>query len=82
MKMNLELKKLSREKVIIYMLNGKVTIILLTVGLKKRHSINEWIFYKTYTFDGNVKIELDLSNYATKEDFKKCYKCNKSKLAK
>ena len=41
MKMNLELKKLSREKVIIYMLNGKVTIILLTVGLKKRHSINE-----------------------------------------
>ena len=35
-KESLELKKLSREKVIKYMLNGKVVTIILAVGLIKR----------------------------------------------
>ena len=35
-KKSLDLKKLSREKVINYILNGKATIILLTVGLIKK----------------------------------------------
>ena len=40
-KKNLELKKLSREKVVNYMLNGKATIVLLTAQLEKRHGINQ-----------------------------------------
>ena len=32
------------------MLNGKAMIILLTVGLIKRHSIYEWIFSETEIF--------------------------------
>ena len=35
-KKSLESKKLSREKVINYILNGKATIVLLTVGLTKK----------------------------------------------
>ena len=35
-KMSLELKKELKEKAIKYMSNGKVTIILLTAGLKKK----------------------------------------------
>ena len=38
---NLELKKLSREKAINYMLNGKVMIVHLIVGLIKKSSIDE-----------------------------------------
>ena len=51
------------------MLNRKATIILLTVGLIKKDSINKWIFSRTKI--RRVKIELDLSNYATKVDLKK-----------
>ena len=47
------------------MLIGKDTIICFIVGLTKRHSINEWIFSKTGIFRKNVKLKLDLSNYAT-----------------
>ena len=40
----------------------------------KRHNINEWIFSKMRVFRKsemwNVKIELDLSHYATKLDLK------------
>ena len=59
------------------MISGKVMIIHLISGLiKKRHSID--ILYKMIQFfakkygrnGGNVKLELDLSNYATKSDSK------------
>ena len=30
-----------------YMLNRKATIALLIVAFTKRHTINEWIFFKT-----------------------------------
>ena len=50
------------------MLNGKATIILLIVGLKKIPSINAWIFPKPKPLGWNVKAELNLSNYATKAD--------------
>ena len=50
------------------MLNGKATIVLLTVGLIK---ITVWMseyFQKAKSSRGRVNIELDLSNYATKVD--------------
>ena len=47
------------------MLNGKTTIIILTVGL-----INSEYFPKSKSFVGRVKVELDLSNYAKKSRFK------------
>ena len=79
-KKSLDLKKELKEKAINYVLNGKATIILLTVGLIKRQSINEWIFSKTKISKSesnlnlikraNLKIESKLSNYATKADLK------------
>ena len=38
---SLELKKYLKEKVINYMLNRRALVILLTVGLIKKHGINE-----------------------------------------
>ena len=44
-KKSLELKKQSREKAINYMLNGKATIILLTVGLIKKILLYKLIYF-------------------------------------
>ena len=52
------------------MLNGKATIVLLTVGLIKKTVY----FSKLKSSGGRVKVELDLSNYATKA-FKNCNRC-------
>ena len=60
-----------------YMLNGKAAIVLLTVELIKRHSINEWIYCRT-----RMKVELDLSNHATKADLKNAPGVDTSKFAK
>ena len=50
---------------------------------KKRHSINEWIFPETKNSLGaNVKVELDLSNYATKANLKSATRVDKSSFAK
>ena len=52
--------------------NGKVIIIHLIAGLIKKilHKMSQY-FPKPYNrFGGNVKAELDLSNYATKTDVK------------
>ena len=43
-------EKLIKRKGRSYMLNGKARIVLLTVGLIKRHSINERIFSRTKIF--------------------------------
>ena len=53
--------------------------------IDKKDNINRSIFFKTETFEANVKVELDLSNYAIKADFKKCasgLSCLKSKAGK
>ena len=81
-KKSLELKKYSRGKVINHMLNRKNTIIRLITGREKRHSINEWIFSKTKYLVANVKVELGLSNYATKTDLKNATDIDKSDFAK
>ena len=43
-------EKVIKRKVINYMLKGKATIIFLTVGLIKKHSINESKFSRTNIF--------------------------------
>ena len=51
------------------MLNEKVMIVLLMVGLIKRHSMN---FEEPKFLGGRVKVELDLSKYTNKSTFKNC----------
>ena len=52
------------------MLNGKYTIIFLILGLiKKTVQMSEY-FPKPKSLETNVKVELYLSNYATKADLK------------
>ena len=65
-----------------YMLNGKATIVLLTIGLIKKASINERIFSKPKPLRRKVKVELDLYNYATKADLKNLTGAETSKFAK
>ena len=53
------------------MLNGKATTNLLTVGLIKNIIVYMSAYFpKQESFGANVKVELDLSNYATKADLK------------
>ena len=63
------------------MLNRRAMVVILTVGLIKRHSINEWIFFKTGSFE-KVIIELDLFNYATKTNLKNATEIDTSSFAK
>ena len=49
---------------------------------KKRHSINEWVFSGKKSLGANVKVELDLSNYATKADLKNAAGVDRSDFAK
>ena len=51
------------------MLNGKTMIIILTVGLIKKTQMREY-FPELKSSEGRVKVELDLSNYATEADLK------------
>ena len=57
------------------MWNGKVMIIRLIIGLIER----KWEhFRKTKSLVVNIKVELDLSNYATKADLENLTDVNKS----
>ena len=57
------------------MLNGKVMIIRLIIGLIER----KWEhFRKTKSLAVNIKVELDLSKYATKADLENLTGVNKS----
>ena len=47
---------------------------------QKRDSINEWIFFKAEILLANVKVELDLSNCATKADWKNATGVDTSEL--
>ena len=63
-KKNIELKKGLKRKQINYMSNGKDITILLITGLIKK-------YFPPYRSSGsNIKVELDLSSYATKNDLK------------
>ena len=54
------------------MLNGKATIILLTVGLTKNTVKLSEYFPKVKYLGANLKVELHLSSNATKGYLKKC----------
>ena len=63
------------------MSNGKAMKINL-IALKKTLYKMSWRFPKPYEpFGGNINIKVDLSNYATKTDFKKAKGIDKSNLA-
>ena len=63
------------------MSNGKAMKINL-VALKKTLYKMSWHFPKPYEpFGGNINIKVDLSNYATKTDFKKAKGIDTSNLA-
>ena len=65
------------------MLNGKATIILLTVGLIEKTQY-KWvnIFQTPKHLAANVKVELNLSNYTTKANLKNAMGVDTSKFAK
>ena len=64
------------------MLNGKVLIIHLIVGLIKKTLYKISQYFPPYrTFSGNAKIELDLFGYATKTNLKNVIHGNVSNFA-
>ena len=63
------------------MLNGKAVIVLLTVGLIRKTQMSKY-FPEPKSSGGKVKVELDLSNYATKADLKNATGVDTSKFAK
>ena len=52
------------------MSNGKDIIIILIAGLKKRSYKMSQYFALYRSSGGDIKVELDLSNYTTKTDLK------------
>ena len=65
------------------MLSGKATITILIVELIKMISLYQMNYFsEPYTRNKNkIKVELDLSNYATKFDVKNVTEVDKSKFA-
>ena len=65
------------------MLNGKVIIIHLIDGLIKNilHKVSQHFSKPNNRFGGNVKVKLDLPNYATKTDLKGAAGIDTSNLA-
>ena len=62
---------------------GKVIVIHLIAGqIKKRHYYIKVRYYTELSKSNKVKVELDLSNYATKYGVKKATGVNTSVLAK
>ena len=65
------------------MLNGKTTTVLLTAGLIKKDIVKMSEFFpEAISSRGRVKVELDLSNYATKADLKNATSVDTSAFAK
>ena len=64
------------------MLNGKATIVYLTVRLIKKTK-RKWVnILQNQNPEGKVKVEWDLSNYATQADLKNTSGLDTSKLVK
>ena len=77
------IEKVIKKKEINYTSNGKAMTILLITGLIKKtlYKMSQY-FPKPYrSFEGNVKVKLDLSSYATKAELKNATGVNTSKLA-
>ena len=66
-----------------YTSNGKATIIRLIVGLIKNilYKISQYVPKPYKPLGGDINVKVDLSNYATKRDFKKATGFYKSNLA-
>ena len=66
------------------MSNGKVMIIHLTVGLIKKISLYKVSYFlESYSHNkSKIRVELDLSSYATKSDLQKVTSINTSKFTK
>ena len=64
------------------MLNGKDITIDLIVRSIKRHNIKSEYFAKPNSLGANVKVGLELSNYATKADLKNATGADILKFAK
>ena len=66
------------------MLNEEVTIIVVIVGLIKKIQLYEIIYFPQphAHSKGNIKVELDLSNYATKSDLKNATSVDTSDFSK
>ena len=66
------------------MLNGKATLIRLRVGLIKKVQLHKMSYFtEPYTrIENKTKVELDLSNYATKSDLKNTAGIDTSIVAK
>ena len=65
------IEKVIKKKEINYMSNGRIMIIVLTVGLIKKtyYKMSDYLTdYKSRS--SHVKVELSLSNYVTKKDLK------------
>ena len=75
-----------RENLINYISSGKATTILLIVGLIKNISLYKMSYFLNHVFvipsKSKIKVETDLSNYATKSDFKNATGADTSKIAK
>ena len=66
-----------------YLLNGKVMIITLTVGLVKMIKLSKMgDFLKPFNNKNKIEVKLDLSNYATKSDLKNATGVDTSQFAK
>ena len=65
------------------MSNGKAELFLLIVGLIKKtlYKLSKYFAKPCRSFERHVKIELDLSSYATKVGLKNATRVDTSKLA-
>ena len=77
------IEKLIKRKVINYMLNGKVMIILLKFWINKKIQLYKMSYFpEPHTNKKKVEVELDLSNYATESDLKNATGIEKTNLLK
>ena len=64
------------------MSNGKDMIIYLIVEVTKKtlHKMSQYFPRRCKSFEGNIKVKVDLSNYATKAKLENAAGCDTSKL--
>ena len=65
-------RKINKKEVIKFMLDGRDTIVLLTVGLTRKIFFNKMNYFsKQYSHSKRkIKVELDLRNHSIKFDLK------------
>ena len=83
-KQSLELKKYPREIMINYISNGKAIIILFIARLIRKmllYKVSKYFLNLYESFGKNVKVGLELSNYAAKADLKGAFGVDRSNLA-